>query len=658
MNPKRLRALLFIPLCFIFAALGFAWVTLRYDVQAAMIEFIAAGALCLICFLWLYIVRRDAVRIILHAMSRLDFSKKRSVEMFPLPMAVTDVNGGIVFFNERFISEVSQNNGIENGNILQFLKDAPLGAVLSNQGTNIFTGDRHYSVFSSETRLGDKPLYVFYFYDNTALKAISLEYEQSRPSVALITIDGVEEIQKNYSASQFGEIRLGVERILGEWAADRNCIYHKMSGDRYIMVLEERDLAVIKSSRFQILEDVRAFAYQEKPVGVTLSVGVGQGAGFSESESNARQALDMAQSRGGDQAAVKNKDSSYSFFGGISKGVEKKTKVKTRIMASAIAELMKASSGVFVVGHRFPDLDSAGAALGLCAAAQSMNKPAFMVMDKSKSLAMPLVRRLEEEGKGELVISPHEALSRMGKNFLLIVTDTHVVDFVEEPELLKRASSVIVVDHHRKSVNFINNAVIFFHDPGASSASEMVAELLQYMGNNQIIGKLEADALLAGIMLDTRSFILRTGVRTFEAAAYLKSRGADPVRVKKMFASSLESHNRRSGIIASAVMYKRCAISAADFESPDIRVICAQAADELLGISDIDASFVAFENGGKSPGGTINISARSLGAMNVQVVMEKIGGGGHQTMAAAQIAGVGLEDAVGRLRDAIDEYNS
>ncbi len=303
-----------------------------------------------------------------------------------------------------------------------------------------------------------------------------------------------------------------------------------------------------------------------------------------------------------------------------------------------------------IMGHRFPDLDAMGAAVAMYSAAKSMDVQPFIVTDREKSLAGPLMDRMDEEGLK--ILSPSQALERISGETLLIIVDTHIPDFVEEPELYKKAKKVVVIDHHRKSVNFIEKAVIFFHDPSVSSASEMVTELLQYIGGEPVIGSFEADALLSGITLDTRNFVLRAGVRTFEAAAYLKSRGADTVRVKKLFSTTLRNYKQKNKIVSSSAEYKNCAIATADFDSKDIRIIASQAADELLNISQVDASFVIFGSGN-----TVNISARSLGLVNVQVIMEKLGGGGHQTMAAAQLRDVTTAEAEEKLRRAIDEFN-
>lgn len=651
MSFKRFRTFLVVPACFVLSAILFAVITSRYNRMLAIVELCGIAAMSIVYLVWTYFARKDFVKLVLSVAAKVDLLKNRSLSSFPIPVVITNSVGEIELFNPLFSAMASDSRKLERGNISDFTSGAALEQILSHQGFNARYGDKYFSVYSGETKLKGRTYYIFYFIDDTELKAVSAEYKLSRPSVILVSIDGAEEIQANYNSNDYAEIRLKIDKMIDEWSSSLNCIFHRIGGDRYIMVVEERGLLSMISSRFKILDDVRGYKFNDKTVGFTLSMGVGHGENLPECEENARQALDMAHSRGGDQAAIKRPGSSYEFFGGISKGIERKTKVRTRIMASAITDLIRVSGDVMIMGHKYPDLDSLGSAVGLCSVAAAAGKRASIITDVSRSLARPLIERIIAEGRADLIESPASAIQRITKKTLLIVVDTHTADFVESNELLGKASSVIVIDHHRKSVNYINNALLFFHDPSASSASEMVTEIIQYVDTKQMFGKLEADALLSGIMLDTRNFVLRAGVRSFEAAAFLKRRGADTVKVKKMFSSSFESYKLRNEIILNAQMFRNCAVSKVDFDAPDIRVICAQAADELLNISDVDASFVLFDSNG-----IINISARSLGNMNVQIIMESLGGGGHQTMAAAQLSDCAINSAVSRLHAAIDDY--
>lgn len=375
---------------------------------------------------------------------------------------------------------------------------------------------------------------------------------------------------------------------------------------------------------------------------------------LEESEQFARQALEMAQGRGGDQAAVKREEG-YEFFGGVSKGIEKHTKVKTRIVAAALMDMIEAASSVFIMGHKNGDMDSVGSGAGLCGAIRILKPelPVNMVVDLERNLAKPIIERLNENLSGEeaVFITPEDALGKLDENSLLIIVDTNNKDILDSSEIYNAAKQIAVIDHHRQVVNYIDNAVIFHHEPYASSASEMTAELIQYFPGVDKLQSYYADAMLAGIMLDTKDFVMRTGVRTFEAAAFLKKLGADMVAVKNLFANSMACIQKRSKLIADAEIYSRCAIAVDDSSDEFIRVASAQAADQMLEIVGVDASFVIF----RTPVG-VNISARSRGAMNVQIIMEKLGGGGHQTMAAAQFDGITVFEAKAQLISAIDEH--
>ena len=405
---------------------------------------------------------------------------------------------------------------------------------------------------------------------------------------------------------------------------------------------DEAHLEQAKQKRFHILDDVREVKSVRNNMSATVSIGVGRGAkDVAESERWARQALDMALGRGGDQVAVKQEGDSYEFFGGLSKGVEKRDKVRTRVIAATLTDHVQASDQVFIMGHKNSDLDSVGSAVGMWAAIRKgLEKQAHIVINRNQTLAGPLVEMTEAAYPGEeIFIPPLEAIQSATERSLLIVVDTHSVNFVESRDLLDRIPRVVVIDHHRMMVTHIKNALIFYHEPYASSASEMVTELAQYIKASSI-GGADAQALLAGIMLDTKNFVLKTGVRTFEASAYLRRRGADTVAVKKLFSDSLDTYKQKAQLVSGAEIYKGCAIATSNWEFEDLRIAAAQAADELLSIMGVKASFVLYRSGGD-----VSISARSLGDVNVQVILEEFGGGGHFTMAGAQLKNTTIGDA-------------
>lgn len=624
-------------------------VTFKYDKTVAFIELAILLALAAFAVISNILGAKHGGEMLSGLNTALDFSEKQNLENFPLPVLVTTANGRILWFNALFNSRVAKELRIMSDDVTQFLSGHTMEDVLANDRLFTDIDENSYSVYPFHITVRGEAAYALIFSDETEMRKTYYEYRLSRPNVMLISIDNLDEIMQSYPDGDFDAMRSRAEKLIDTWLADYGCLMRKLGEGRFVVVCEERDLISMIERKFDILDSIRSYEYDGKVVGITLSIGVGKGQTLREGEQNARQAVDMAVGRGGDQAAVLRADG-YEFFGGVSKGVEKRSKARTRIVASAIQKLIENSSDVLVMGHRFSDLDSVGSGVGVVCAAKAVGKSAKIVVNRKQSLAQSLINMVDEN-IGNIFISPEEALKELDKRTLLVIVDTHRCEVLESAELYKAAKTVVVIDHHRKNVDFINNSIVFQHDPNASSASEMVSEMLQYMPVKPKITPTDANAMLAGIMLDTRNFALKTGVRTFEAAAFLRSKGADTVKVHRLFMNKMENFKLRNDIIASCETYRDCAIAFADIESDDIRTITSQAADELLNIDGVKASFAMFD-----AGGTMNISARSLGDINVQLIMEKLGGGGHQTMAAAQLTGCDRDTAKTRLCAAIDEY--
>lgn len=582
--------------------------------------------------------------------SHLESSAAEYMNSLPAPVAVIDNHRQFVWYNQIFSEKISLGQDVYGFDCEGFVK-MDIASLMSNGMAICTINGCVYKVVAEKFIKRNISFLVLYFHDETdyyALKKLSVD---SHPNVVVITIDNYDDIMQNAKESEKAQTSVETERLIENFMNSTNGFIKKTSSNTFYAVIENRHLDEIINGKFKILDAARNIKISGK-YPLTFSIGVGQGAdSLAESENIARQCLDMALGRGGDQAVVKT-DNGYRFFGGVSKGVEKRSQAKTRVISNALQDLIMSSGKIYIMGHRFGDLDSVGASCGLAGAIKQLGKDVCIVVDRSKNLAAHLIDIVEKNTDFPLFITPAEAEDAIEDNDLLIIVDTHNKDFIESYSLYIRAKSVVVIDHHRKTVNFIDNAVIFHHEPYASSASEMVTEIIQYFkyNNDERIAAFYADALLSGIMLDTKNFVMRTGVRTFEAAAYLKKIGADTVSVKLLFSNSIDSYRRKTQIVASAKIYNKCAIATADFKSDDIRLVAPQAADELLSITDVDASFVVYKTGN-----TINISARSLGALNVQVIMEKLGGGGHQTMAAAQIENSTINEAVKALTHAIDE---
>lgn len=574
-----------------------------------------------------------------------------SVHSFPMSAVIIDSAGRIVWTNGKFTEEFP--DCCEYGMELSNITDIPPADFFTDDGITVRYKDSVYKVFARTPDENEaKELTLLFFKNITDITALETEKKLSQPVVILFMVDGYEELISGCLESEKAHVSVQIDKLLEDFAGQTTGVLRKNASDRFIAVIEERHLQEILRNKVEILDKAREIFVNDR-LNVTMSIGIGRtGKTLKESEQFARQALEMALGRGGDQAAVKT-DNGFEFYGGVSKGVERHTKVKTRIIANSLLELVDNADKIFIMGHKYSDLDSVGSSVGLTCAIRNLGKSAWAVCDYSTSLAKVLIDRFPHvDGEEPLFTEPADAMEELTDNSLLIICDTHNPLIIESKELYEKAKKVVVIDHHRKMVNYIDNAVIFHHEPYASSASEMVTELIQYFGEAGKLRAVQAECLLAGIMLDTKNFVMKTGVRTFEAAAVLRKMGADTITVKKMFSSSIDSYKRKTQIVAEAEIYRKCAIATCDFYADDLRIVAPQAADELLTIKNVDASFVLF----KTMSNEISISARSMGNLNVQLIMEALGGGGHQTMAGAQLKDVTVNEALDTLKKSIDDY--
>ena len=495
-------------------------------------------------------------------------------------------------------------------------------------------------------------LYVLYFEDISEYLSLKEEYSISRPCVFYIMVDNYKEILANRKDSEKSVIIGEIDNIMEEFIDSYMGFMQKLKENEFLAVLEVRHLKSICKNKFSILKSVRDIMGDENFC-LTLSIGVGAYAeNLNECARFSLQALDMALGRGGDQAAIKTSEG-FEFFGGTSKGVEKNTRVRARVIAKALSKLIFDAENVILMGHKYGDLDSFGACIGLSSVIRKMGKESYIILDSDKNLVKPLLEKLEYDEFSNVVVDEEKAIELLKFGTLLIIVDTHNKKFLESSEIYENCKNVVVIDHHRKMVEAIDDAVIFYHEPYSSSTCELVCEVIQYFGEQYQVSSKEAEALLCGIMLDTKNFTVKVGVRTFEAAAYLRRLGADTVSVKKYFSSSMELYKKRVTIVSNAQVYRNCAISVTDIVTKDLRLICPQAADELLKIDGIEASFVIYQLEDN-----VNITARSLGKFNVQVIMEYLGGGGHQLQAACQIRGISIKKAKEMLTKAIDRWLS
>ena len=627
----------------------FALMAISYDKTIFGIQIVIAAAAIAFGIWRILSARRDSRRFLEYIGGRLGAVKSDALTKFPLPIAVTNEAGEIIWMNSLFHDGVMKGEECYGKNVGDFITGFDREKIFEPGGCEVICNKGIYSVISTTSAEIGERLFALYFIDKSFERKIEKLYNESRPAVLSITLDNLEELFANCKESEKSWIKGEVEKLFEDFVAENHAFLKRNSSSKYVAIVEEKYLKKMEEERFSILDKARKILTSEE-LPVTLSIGVARG-DYSLDKLNdfSLQALEMALGRGGDQAAVKTVNG-YEFYGGYAKGVEKRTKVKTRVIGAALCDLIESSSNVLVMGHRFGDLDCIGAAVGIAEAVRDMEKDVHIVVNRETCLAKPLIDKIEKAGTLELFISPEEAKEKVNEETLLIVVDTHIRSLLESQDIYASCRNVVVIDHHRRMVGSIDNAVIFYHEPYASSASEMVTELIQYFDSRCKMKKSEAEALLAGIMLDTKSFSMRAGVRTFEAAAYLKKMGADTVKVKELFSGSLQSYQHRSKIVSTAEIYRGCAVSFAK-SYDDIGLVAPQAADELLTIKGVSASVVMY----KTPVG-VSFSARSLGGMNVQIIMEALGGGGHQTMAGAQIPDITAQEAKEKLLAAIDDY--
>lgn len=643
---------------YILLLLLFAAVTAKISLALAIGEVAAALAVWYISHRRSKVVQQQLHQYVERIAGGADTAKNSNMLFAPMPMMVFNPeNDDVLWANDLFTDLPGVGKDIFESRVRDVVEGFETHWILEGKSEfpGLFTWNgRRYRIFGCLSRPEGTGhmgvLATTYWMDVTDLEHIRTTLAETRPVVAIIMIDNYEDLMSACPEGKRSAVRAAVEEKMDQWRGGSGALLMKSDRDRYLMVLDEARYEKFAAGRFSVLDDVRTVQAGEG-VYATLSIGVGrEAADFEALYKNAGLALEMALSRGGDQAVVKDQ-MNFEFYGGRAKTTEKRTKVKSRVMANALGDLMDDTEHVYVMGHKYADMDTLGAAAGICAIARKRGKTARIVLDMENNSVGPMLRKLRAlpEYK-DVFIGGGDAFLRVQPDTLLVVVDTNRPESVESEPLLESCNRVAVIDHHRRGSSYIEKMALNFHEPYASSASELVTELLGYLLETGDLLKTEAEALLAGIVLDTKNFTNRTGGRTFEAAAYLRRAGADTQDVQRMFQSDLESMIDRYAIIRRAVLYREdLAIAAID--EPCERVTAAKAADELLTLSGVQASFVFYP---KDDG--VYISARSLGEVNVQVIVEALGGGGNSTSAAGQLPGVTVEQVCQKLQEAIDKY--
>ena len=634
----------------------FALAAIPFDVRLAIGEGVAAVAFFLLGRRRSKATQQSLRQYIQRFYGGMDSARSSNMLFTPLPMMVFDLaTEDILWSSESFLQLTEQREGIFDARLETVFPDISFHWLLEGKTEapeTVVWNHRTYRVFGgvSHPEGGQSALATTYWMDVTDTEEMRRTLELTRPVVAILMVDNYEDLMKATPEGKRSAVRAMLEEKLSQWSAGSEGMMLRYDRDRYLFVFEEKSFSDFAAKRFDVLDAVREVVAGEG-VAATLSIGVGRDAdSFEALFKNASVALEMALSRGGDQAVVKDK-LNFEFYGGHSKATEKRTKVKSRVMANALAELIDEAKQVYVMGHSYADMDALGAAAGVCAIVRKRGKKCRIVIDTENNAAHPVLRRLQAlpEYQGAF-LSGDDAFLRVQPETLLVVVDTNRPGSVESEPLLDACNRVAVIDHHRRGSSYIDKMALNYHEPYASSASELVTELLQYLIEPGDLLKAESEALLAGIVLDTKNFTNRTGGRTFEAAAYLRRAGADTADVQRMFQSDLQSMISRYDIIRRAELYHGdIAIAALDQECD--RVIAAKAADEMLTLQGVRASFVLYR---KDDG--IYISARSLGEINVQVLVETLGGGGNSTTAGGQCSGMTVAEAKATLLRAIDKY--
>ena len=592
----------------------------------------------------------------------MDGTAKKSLINSPFPLIIIETTGNIIWKSSKFVYEFA-NIDINNYliDILEEIKEDIEAQQDKKQKTitkKVQIGNKIYSVLGEyiRSKQNDKSEYItiLYFLDITQIVKEKKKYEDSRTCVGILMVDNYEEIIQRIDVENRPQVIAEIEKVIYDWAASSGGIVVKNDRNTFVYVFEYKYLKEIKENKFDILDQIKEINV-EAGIQLTLSIAISiDGDTNYDKYKTALESMDIVLGRGGDQAVVKE-NGKYIFFGGRTEEVEKRTKVKARTVAHALENLIKESDNILIMGHSNGDIDSMGSSLGIYRLAKTLEKETNIVNNTYGMTLSKFIEELEKDDEyKDVIIGKNEALNKATNKTLLIVTDTHKQNYVEVPELLDKVGQIVIIDHHRRSTDYIENATLTFQEVYASSAAELVTEILQYTDVKIKLKPIEVEGLYGGIMVDTKNFTFKTGVRTFEAAAYLRKCGVDIIKVKKWFQSDLNSYNEIANIVKNAEMYDNSiAIAMYDKEDKDANLICAKAADELLTISDITASFVLGNVGDK-----VCISGRSIGDVNVQLILEKLGGGGHITLAGAQVEGMTLEEVKQELINRINEYFS
>lgn len=622
------------------------------------------GGILFLVFLYILFVayakikdKNDASKKYIEAISQdFDSITKKAIFNMPFPLVITDEKGTILWYNSLYRNLFEEE--VMGEDIKNLMPEIFVDSESEFVNFEMKFKDTDYMIFtnSSEVKSQEndrKSIKVFFMVDNSATAELEKIIKDTNPMVLKVEIDNYDEVMDATLQNERPILLAEIDSIIRNYFDELDGLIAKVDDETYVVVVSHFGFTQILDRKFDLLDDLRELK-RGNSIPVTLSIGVSSPVrNLKEAYNEAETALDISLGRGGDQAVVKV-DDSYEFFGGRSKAVEKRNKVKARVIGIALRQLIDATDDIFIMGHANPDMDAIGAAIGVLRAVTNRNKNGFIVLSESNPSIENLLTRLKEEAPelAKHIINHDTALAKINRHSLLIMVDNHRPSMTELPELTEMTDQIVVIDHHRRSKEFVEAPVLTYIEPYSSSTCELVTEILAYMSDSLNLSHFEADAIMSGIVVDTKNFTFQTGVRTFEAASILKRAGADMFRVQSLFKNDLDTLVSKAEVVhGTRIIHNNIAISRLDRDSENSILIAAQAADELLGINGIEASFVLTHKNGK-----VHISGRSRGDFSVQLVLEKVGGGGHLNMAGAQIDTDNIDEAESILVDAVEKY--
>ncbi|MBE7040902.1 MAG: phosphoesterase [Ruminococcaceae bacterium] len=632
-------------------------ITFWFNHYLAIAELIVGAILCIVNYIYKKYTEKRISDMFEAMTLQIGSETQNALMHFPLPAVLIEKDGRIKWFNELFLRMTGE----------QHLYDKSVHAVIpglvsesfaTDSKESIYTtvtfNDRTFRVFGSHSQQDDKKsgFVVLYFDEITDFVKLQQKYIDEKTFECLVFVDNYDELMESVARNATPQLQGQIYKYINDWAEANGGVLIKYEKDKYCILFEYARLDDFVKSKFDILSQIRGIS-EGNTIPASVSIGIGlNGKDIVENDQFAKAAVNMALGRGGDQAVIKDQDQ-FRFYGGTSKEYEKSTRVKARVVSYALSGLITSADNIIVMSHKNADVDSLGAAFGVYRLCKMQDKPVNILLESYDQTVKNMLSRLEniEEYEG-LFVNSQQAMAKSTPGTLFVVVDTHKPSLLEAPQILPKSKQIVVIDHHRRGAEFIDNTALIYHEPYASSACEMLTEILQYSANKMSLTKLEAECLYAGIVIDTKHFTFKTGVRTFEAASFLRKQGVDTVAIKTMFQQDLSTYIKRATIIRDAEIFRdHIAISSYKEDEKNMNIVVAQAADELLNIKGITASFVLYKTGNG-----VSISGRSLGGINVQMILEKLGGGGHMTIAGAQLSDVSLSDAKEQLEQAIDDY--